>query len=99
MNLPHVAVPTGTCAGWNLRRAGFAEGGLCSLTGSFMPCPETADATDGRAPPAERHADAAAQSLADQRLMLAADIPMVMGAAPPARPGTRPVPVRAGAGG
>ncbi|MBI4464519.1 MAG: hypothetical protein HY647_07425 [Acidobacteria bacterium] len=29
--------PLGTYAGWNLRRAGFAEDELCSLTGSFIP--------------------------------------------------------------
>ncbi len=29
--------PLGTYAGWNLRRAGFAEDELCGLTGSFIP--------------------------------------------------------------
>ncbi len=29
--------PLGTYAGWNLRRAGFAEDELCSLSGTFVP--------------------------------------------------------------
>jgi hypothetical protein len=39
IRLPDVAVPLGTHTGWNLRRAGFAEGELCPLTqsGSFIP--------------------------------------------------------------
>ena len=30
-------MPKGTYTGWNLRRAGFAAGELCGLTGSFIP--------------------------------------------------------------
>lgn len=39
IRLPDIAVPLGTHTGWNLRRAGFAEGELCPLTpsGSFIP--------------------------------------------------------------
>ncbi len=33
---PEVEVPVGTHTGWNLRRSGFAEGDLASLSGSFM---------------------------------------------------------------
>ena len=36
IRLPEVAVPLGTYTGWNLRRAGFSEGELCSLSGSFI---------------------------------------------------------------
>jgi hypothetical protein len=33
--------PLGTYAGWNLRRAGYAENELCSLQGSFIPFSKT----------------------------------------------------------
>ena len=33
--------PLGTYTGWNLRRAGFAEGELCSITGAFIPFART----------------------------------------------------------
>ena len=33
---PNLAVPIGTHTGWNLRRAGFAEGAQCGGTGSFI---------------------------------------------------------------
>jgi hypothetical protein len=32
-----VKAPLGTCMGWNYRAAGFDEGDLCDLTGSFIP--------------------------------------------------------------
>ena len=38
---PEVMVPIGTHTGWNLRRAGFAEGDLASLAGSFVPFART----------------------------------------------------------
>ena len=34
---PNLAAPVGTHTGWNLRRAGFGEGGQCGGTGSFIP--------------------------------------------------------------
>ena len=34
---PEIQVPVGTHTGWSLRKAGFAEGELFSLTGSFIP--------------------------------------------------------------
>ena len=34
---PNLAAPIGTHTGWNLRRAGFAEGEQCAGTGSFIP--------------------------------------------------------------
>ncbi len=34
---PNLAAPVGTYTGWNLRRAGFGEGGQCAGTGSFIP--------------------------------------------------------------
>jgi hypothetical protein len=78
--------PLGTYTGWNLRRAGFAEGEECGLTGSFVPFARTrADreaAGDPRPSLEERYRDhagyvaavrAAAQRLVAARLMLAAD--------------------------
>jgi len=41
IRLPNIEAPLGTFAGWNLRRAGFAEGELCSLTGSYIPLART----------------------------------------------------------
>ncbi len=38
---PEIMVPVGTHTGWNLRREGFAEGELASLTGSFVPFART----------------------------------------------------------
>ncbi len=39
---PNLAVPIGTYTGWNLRREGFAEGGQCGGSGSFIPFAATA---------------------------------------------------------
>ncbi len=36
--------PLGTYTGWNLRRAGFSEGELCFLSGSFIPFARTREA-------------------------------------------------------
>ena len=36
-----IQAPLGTYAGWNLRRAGFAQDELCGLTGTFVPFAET----------------------------------------------------------
>jgi hypothetical protein len=79
-------VPLGTYAGWNLRRAGFAEGEECGLTGSFVPFARTrADRTasgDPRPSLEERYGDhagyvaavrAAAARLVAARLLLQAD--------------------------
>lgn len=35
--MPDVAVPLATYSGWNLRRAGYAEGELCSINGIQIP--------------------------------------------------------------
>jgi hypothetical protein len=85
--LPFVQAPLGTYYGWNLRKDGFAEGELCSLTGSFIPFARTATSDDSRAPLADRYASKAAyldavQAAADQLvadgLMLADDVGFVM---------------------
>ena len=38
---PSVDAPLATYMGWNLRKAGFAEGALCDLNGSSIPLPAT----------------------------------------------------------
>ena len=37
IQMPEVAVPLATYAGWNYRRAGFAQGESCALVGSTIP--------------------------------------------------------------
>ena len=41
IRMPIVEAPVATYLGWNLRRAGFAEGALCSVTGSTIPLAAT----------------------------------------------------------
>ncbi|MCC7417711.1 MAG: hypothetical protein IT176_11265 [Acidobacteria bacterium] len=41
LRLPWVDAPLATYVGWNLRRAGFAEGELCELNGSTFPLAAT----------------------------------------------------------
>lgn len=44
---PHLAIPTGTFTGWNLRAEGFAEEAQCAGTGSFFPLYETQNDRSG----------------------------------------------------
>jgi Alpha/beta hydrolase domain len=37
IRLPEIAAPKGTYLGWNIRKAGYAEGGLCFPEGSYLP--------------------------------------------------------------
>ena len=37
IRMPAVQAPQGTYLGWNQRKAGHAEGALCSTTGSYVP--------------------------------------------------------------
>ena len=86
VRIPAVEAPLFTHLGWNLRREGFAEGGLCGLAGSSFPLPpieEEARATgDSRVSLAERYPTpgayveavaAAAKGLVEAGLMLEAD--------------------------
>jgi hypothetical protein len=41
VRVPQVGVPIATLTGWNLRRAGFAEGDICGLNGMYLPLPAT----------------------------------------------------------
>ncbi len=83
---PNLEAPIGTHTGWNLRRAGFAEGALCGSAGSFIPFAVSAvdkqTAGDPRRSIAERYpshqvyVDAvakAATQLVKDRFLLAAD--------------------------
>jgi alpha/beta hydrolase family protein len=78
--------PLGTYTGWNLRRAGFAEGEECGLTGSFIPFARTRAERDTSGDPRlsleERYRDhagyvaavrAAAARLVAAHLLLQAD--------------------------
>jgi hypothetical protein len=67
IRMPAVAAPTGTYVGWNLRRAGFGEGDLCLLAGSYVPFAANAAARAGdtRASLAERYPSPG--SLAERR--------------------------------
>jgi hypothetical protein len=63
IRLPAVAAPTGTLLGWNLRKAGYGEGELCLLAGSYLPlAPDRASrGNDPRLSLAERYPDPAAR--------------------------------------
>lgn len=89
IKLPRIAVPLGTHMGWNQRSAGYAEGELCSLDGSYIPFAHDAssqDPNDGRPTVDELYeseaaymaqVEAAIKDLLGQRLILDADILML----------------------
>lgn len=83
IRLPAIEAAEATYLGWNLRRAGFAEGALCGLTGSALPLPATTAEARANGDPRvalserERGPDAvrrAAERLRAERLMLAEDV-------------------------
>jgi Alpha/beta hydrolase domain len=57
IRLPAVALPEGTYLGWNLRKAGYGEGDLCLLAGSYVPFAQDAASRGGDTRPslAERY--------------------------------------------
>ena len=71
IRLPHLVVPVGTYAGWNVRAPGFGAGALADLQGSQLPFPRTraerAATGDPRPAVEERYADAGdyARAVAD----------------------------------
>lgn len=89
VKLPRLAVPLATHSGWNLRKAGFAQGELCSLSGSYIPFAREAalkDEADGRPTVAELYGDEAhymakvekaINDLHGQGLILAEDVSML----------------------
>ncbi|MBV1687551.1 hypothetical protein KRR38_07620 [Novosphingobium sp. G106] len=85
IHLPPVAAPTGTYLGWSLRKAGYGEGDLCLVFGSYIPFAKDAAsrAGDTRRSLAERYATpgareqrlaAAASALQAEHLLLPEDI-------------------------
>ena len=57
IRMPQVAVPRGTYLGWNLRKAGYGEGDICLLSGTYLPFAKDAESRggDSRASLAERY--------------------------------------------
>ena len=58
IHLPEEAAPAGTYLGWNVRKAGYAQGELCSIIGSFLPfaASQSSRGSDPRLSLAERYA-------------------------------------------
>ncbi|PDT82610.1 alpha/beta hydrolase domain-containing protein [Sinorhizobium sp. BJ1] len=67
IRMAYVQAPLGTYAGWNLRKRGFGEGELCSLTGTFIPFPRKRSDADSRDPLSDRYADSEAYVAAVKR--------------------------------
>ena len=83
---PNLAAPVGTHTGWNLRRAGFAEGAQCAGAGAFLPFAPTEAARQASGDPRPslearygdhdayvRAVSDAADALVRERLLLPAD--------------------------
>jgi len=94
IRVPDVSVPIATYTGWNLRKAGFAQGDSCGSSGSTIRFPATAAdrmaKKDPRLSLAERYTSkadyvgkvqAAAQALVGQRLLLSEDVSVFVNAA------------------
>ncbi len=47
IRLPQLAAPQGTYLGWNLRKAGYGEGDLCLLSGTYLPFAKDAASRGG----------------------------------------------------
>jgi hypothetical protein len=104
---PEIEAPVGTHTGWALRKAGFAEGELASLTGSFVPFARTRAERDAAGDPRlsieERYgthegyvsavADAA-ERLVAQRLLLREDAERYVAATKARDPLDASVPLR-----
>ncbi len=83
IHLPEVAAPLGTYLGWNARKAGFGQGDLCLVFGSYAPfaSDKSARGRDPRLALSERYAGnsratryaEAAETLRRERLLLAED--------------------------
>ena len=86
LHLPTLEAPSATHTGWNLRKAGFAEGELCDNNGSMIPFATTREerlkSGDPRLSMAERYPNQsdraaaiakAAQQLVQDRLLLEED--------------------------
>jgi len=87
VRVPDLSVPIATYTGWNIRKAGFAEGDTCGSTGSTIPFAATAAARQANGDPrlslAERYTskadyvskvEAAAKALVVQGYLLPEDV-------------------------
>jgi len=87
IRLPTVSVPLATYLGWNLAKAGYAEGSLCSVIGSTLPFAKTRAQREAGGDPRlsieERYEsvgayveaiERAARALVDKRLLLEEDV-------------------------
>ncbi len=64
IRLPEIEAPLATYTGWNLRRAGFAEGELCGLAGGAVPLPAEPTPDDPRTPLSVRYPNPVSYHLA-----------------------------------
>jgi hypothetical protein len=93
LRLPTLEAPIATYTGWNLRKAGFAQGELCENNGSMLPFAATREerltSNDPRPSLAERYPRSrdraaaiakAAKQLVEERLLLAEDSKLFTGA-------------------
>jgi Alpha/beta hydrolase domain len=93
LHLPTLEAPIATYTGWNLRKAGFAQGELCENNGSMLPFAATREerlnTSDPRLSLAERYPRStdraaavakAARQLVEDRLLLAEDMKLFTGA-------------------
>jgi len=87
---PLIEAALATWTGWNLRRAGFAEGALYSIAGSCLPFPREATLGDSRRPLNARYASreawiarlrAACEVLLAERLLLQDDMDALLSTA------------------
>jgi len=93
IHVPTLEAPIATYTGWNLRKAGFAQGELCENNGSMLPFAATREerlnSNDPRLSLAERYPQSedraaavakAAKQLVEDRLMLGEDMKLFTGA-------------------
>jgi hypothetical protein len=82
IRIPEMAAPSGTYLGWNLRKAGFGAGDLCSLFGSYLPfASDSGRGSDPRLSLGDRYGStsrderlhAAVEELSRDRLLLTED--------------------------
>jgi hypothetical protein len=91
IRLPTLEAPIATHTGWNLRKAGYAQGELCDLNGSMLPFATTRDErlknNDSRLSLAERYPQEgdrvaaialAAKQLVQDRLLLEDDVKLFL---------------------
>jgi hypothetical protein len=91
---PDVEVPLATYTGWNVRAAGFREGEMCGLTGSYIPLPVTKDERKASGDPRKsleerykthdkyvKQVEQAARKLVKERFLLEEDYDRIVGQA------------------